>query len=181
VISPVTPRVPTPERPELRHLVPVPTGARALPAVDIDGVDIEGRPQTLRVAQPGRWTLLVFVGSHCDGCLPFWKLAGAPAQCGLAPRDTIALVSRGPSNERPDALAALMATWHGSRSALGLIMSDTAWRDYRVHGAPFFVLLDGVEVTTEGVAWSAEQLASDVGRARARPAQDAPAHPRARR
>jgi hypothetical protein len=181
--------------PELRHLVAVPTGAPRLAAVDLEGCDVDRRSQTLRVAAPGHWTLLIFLGSSCDGCLPFWRLAGRPERCGLEPQDAVAIVTRGPARERPRALAALMGGADGSPqgsppgSAPGsqpggppdLIMSDAAWTAYRVHGAPFFVLLDGVTVVTEGVAWSVEQLASDLARARRRPGGEAQRSPSARR
>ena len=45
-----------------------------------------------------------------------------------------------------------------------LVMSDDAWRAYGVHGAPFFVLVDGAgsRVATEGVAWGVVQTADHV-------------------
>ncbi len=165
--------------PELRHLVSVPAGASRVLATDLEGCDIAGRARTLRVAIPGRWSLLLFLGSRCDGCLPFWTLAGAPEECGLEPQDTVAIVTRGPKDERPDALAALM---DGAPAGIcGLLMADAAWKAYRVLGAPFFVLLDGTGVATEGVAWSVGQLTSDVARVRRRPAGEAEHGPSARR
>ncbi|HLW45044.1 MAG TPA: hypothetical protein VKR78_02430 [Acidimicrobiales bacterium] len=166
------------ERPQLRDLVQVPTGATPLPASDVAGEALTGSPRTVSLTSPGRWTLLFFLGSHCDGCLPFWPAAGTPVSCGLEPGDAVAVVTRGPEVERRSELLALFAG-----DPRGLVMSEEAWRAYRVHGAPFFVLVDGVEVITEGVAWSVEQVAADVRRVRHRPAdpREADGHPRVRR
>src|SRR5579875_4033106 len=167
-----------PERPRLEHLVAVPTGSPGAPATDVEGWDLDGRVRTLRVASPGRWTLLVFLGARCDGCRPFWSVAGAPTAVGLSARDEVVVVTRGPKEEDPAELAELAgppepaappgAPERSCRTAGALVMSDAAWRAYRVHGPPFFVLLDGVKVVVEGVLWSLEQLAADVARARRR-------------
>lgn len=150
-------------------MVAVPTGASPMPASDVEGWDLTGRRRTLRLASPGHWTLLLFLGSRCDGCLPFWAVPRAPTACGLEPQDEAVVVTRGPGEEEPEALAALMgdlAARDPADATEQLVMSSGAWRTYRVHGPPFFVLLDGVAVATEGVAWSVEQLAADVARAR---------------
>ena len=167
-------------RPELRDVVAVPSGEQRLPASDVEGWDLTGRRRTLRLAAPGHWTLLLFLGSHCDGCLPFWTVPRAPAACGLEPQDASVVVTRGPAEEEADALAALMGGDPAGASEL-LVMSAAAWRTYRVQGPPFFSLLDGVRVATEGVAWSLEQVASDVARARRPDAGEAAARPRVRR
>ncbi len=184
-------------RPELSDLVAIPGGAPPAPASDVEGRDLTGRRRTLGLTTPGRWTLLLFLGSHCDGCLPFWSVPRAPLSCGLEPQDRVVLVTRGPGEEDPGQLAALTgaqaagdradaagdradatgdrADAAGDRAdaadaAGALVMSGSAWRAYRVLGPPFFVLLDGVAVVIEGVAWSLEQVAADVARARRRTA-----------
>lgn len=168
-----------PQRPELRHLVGVPSGLPRLPAVDIEGWDLSGQPLTLHVSSPGRWTLLLFLGASCDGCLPFWTARGA-AEFGLEPQDAVVVVTRGPRVERPRELAALTGGDSTATSA-GVVMSDTAWPTYRVHGPPFFVLLDGVSVATEGVAMGVAQVAGDAARARRRPVRESDHFPSARR
>jgi hypothetical protein len=152
-------------RPELRYLVAVPTGGPPLPALDVEGWDLSGRRCTTRLASPGSWTLLLFLDSHCHGCQPFWALARAPAVSGLEPGDGVVVVTRGPERERREELESLIG--EGLAETPGaIVMSDSAWVRYRVHGAPFFVLLDGVRVVCEGVAWSVEQVVLDAGRAR---------------
>ena len=167
-------------RPELSHVVAIPTGNPRLPAYDVEGWDLWGRDRTVRVASPGSWTLLLFLGSHCDGCQPFWALPLSPSACGLEPMDAVVIVTRGPRRERADVLAALMGEGLAEMPH-ALVLSDSAWLRYRVHGAPFFVLLDGACVVSEGVAWSVEQLASDVVRARRRQRGQADGAHRARR
>lgn len=169
-----------PERPELRRLVAVPTGVPALGAVDVAGRDLAGRAKTLRLSAPGRWTLLLFLGSHCDGCLPFWTPSRAPREYGLEPQDEAIVVARGADAEDPRVLAELVGGGAGAAPS-SLIMSDEAWTVYRVHGPPFFVLLDGVRVASEGVAWSVEQVGRDVARARGASAGEARDGPPARR
>ncbi len=164
-------------------MVAVPTGAPRLPASDVEGRDLTGHRRTLRLASPGRWTLLLFLGSNCDGCLPFWTVPRTPTVCGLEPDDEAVVVTRGPDEEEPEALAAMIGAPAGGDPADAdvsqlLVMSAEAWRIYRVHGAPFFVLLDGAGVATEGVAWSVEQLAADVARARRPGAGEAARGPR---
>ena len=154
-------------RPELQDVVAVPVGVRRLPVTDVDGSDLEGRPRRLRLASAGHWTLLLFLGSRCDGCLPFWATVPGPTACGLEPRDAVVVVTRGPGDEDPGAVGALAGHHLAGESGL-VVMSDAAWRAYRVLGPPFFVLVDGVEVVAEGVACSVEQVAADVARARRR-------------
>jgi hypothetical protein len=146
-------------------VVAVPAGVRRLPASDVEGSDLDGRPLALRLASAGHWTLLLFLGSRCDGCLPFWTPPPTAAACGLEPQDAVVVVTRGPGDEEVGAIAAIVGRRPVDAPGL-VIMSDAAWRSYRVLGPPFFVLVDGVEVVTEGVAWTVEQLAADVARAR---------------
>jgi len=161
-------------------VVAIPTGSPRLPAFDVDGWDLWGKGRTVRLTSPGSWTLLLFLGSHCDGCQPFWALARSPSACGLEPQDAAVIVTRGPRRERADVLAALMGEGLDEMPN-ALVMSDSAWVRYRVHGAPFFVLLDGACVVSEGVAWSVEQLGCDVARARRRQSGQADGAHRARR
>jgi hypothetical protein len=55
----------------------------------------------------------------------------------------------------------------GAAGAARVVLSSAAWEAYSVLGPPFFVLVDGSSgrVASEGVAWSVEQVVSDVGRA----------------
>jgi len=163
-------------------VVAVPTGAPRLAASDVEGWDLTGRRRTVGLTTPGLWTLLFFLGSHCDGCLPFWTVSRSRESCGLEPEDRVVVVTRGPRREEPAALVELVAaSMRGDAAAAAsgtLVMSSSSWDAYRVLGPPFFVLVDGVAVVTEGVAWSVEQVAADVARARRREAGEAGRRPR---
>ena len=66
------------------HLVPIPT-YRDHPAVtvaDVVGVDLHGRPMTVRVAGQGAPTLFLFLSSHCGGCRDLWEALTAPGAFG---------------------------------------------------------------------------------------------------
>lgn len=147
----------------LEHLVQVPVRTVAPPVADVEGTDLWGRPRVARLASPGRWTLLLFLGSRCDGCLPFWGAAAAPVSLGLEPYDAIGIVTRDAGDEDAVAVRALCA---GLGAAALVVMSSAAWRAYGVQGPPFFSVVDGTTVRSEGVAWSIQQVAADVARAR---------------
>lgn len=150
-------------------------------AVDVVGVDAGGRPYRVPVLETGRWTLLLFLSTTCDGCQPLWDALGDPVGCGLATDELVVTVTRDPSEEDP------LAVRRVAPAVASVVMSTAAWSAYRVQGPPFFALVDGtpgaapggggstrpgvlapVRVATEGVAWSVGQVAADVRRARAR-------------
>ena len=147
-------------------LVPIPTyrDAPATPASDLAGVDLSGRELSLAVTGVDRWTLLLFLSARCDGCHEVWRVLSEssgrwPGADGVVP----VVVTRGPGSEPPAGLRPL------ATDGVPLLMSDAAYRAYRVHGPPFFVLVDGIrsQVATEGVAWGPAQIADDVRRASA--------------
>jgi hypothetical protein len=62
-----------------------------------------------------------------------------------------------------------VASGVGERVGVPVVASDPVHSAYRVHGPPFFVLVDGpgCRVVTEGVAWGASQVADHVRQAHA--------------
>jgi hypothetical protein len=151
--------------PTLERLVSVPSRrpGSERPAPDVDGVDWSGAPCRLRLLTTGPPWLLLFLGSRCDGCHPFWSAASRTETLGLGPEEAVAIVTRPPPLEDPVGLRALVPA-----AGVTLLLSDTAWTDYRVQGPPFFTLVDAGRVVTEGVAWSVEYVAAEVSRARRR-------------
>jgi hypothetical protein len=158
---------PTP--PPLDGLVPVPTfrDSPATPVADLSGTDLDGGPVHLAVSGVGRWTLLLFLSTGCQGCLDFWAALDDPGGSGLVGDELAVAVTRDPDCEDVAALRGL------ATGGVPLVMSSSAWDDYRVQGPPFFVLVDGTgesrpgkRVATEGVAWSVAQVSADVRRAR---------------
>lgn len=198
--------------------VPVRSGERSA-ASDIAGTRLTGAQRDVRVVGAGRWTLLLFLASRCDGCRPLWAgwaAADGRSPFGLPAGGVTLAVARGRAVERPDELARVCAA--AAASAAGcppaatsepaatperapapapagsagpagvrtsrrprvagpaptigaslddrLLLSEEAWRRYRVLGPPFFVLVDpDGTVATEGVAWAVEQVAGEVCRA----------------
>ncbi len=60
---------------------------------------------------------------------------------------------RGPNKRTPESIRAL------APPDTPTVMSSQAYRDYRVGGAPFLVLVTAHAVLTEGVAWGVEETA----------------------
>ncbi|MGP8059029.1 MAG: TlpA family protein disulfide reductase [Acidimicrobiales bacterium] len=151
-------------RPSLDGLVPVPTyrGRPATSAADVSGVDLEGSPRTVSVVGSGRWTLLLFLSSGCDGCLELWRALGDPGRKGLCTDEEVVVVTRDLTDEDVAQLRAL------APPSVRPLASGRAWRAYRVQGPPFFVLVDGTtdRVVTEGVAWAPAQVGEHLRRAR---------------
>jgi hypothetical protein len=151
-------------RPQLKNLVAVPTYRNhpATRAHDIEGTAVDGEPVRHALLGTGRFSLLLFLSSSCHGCVPMWEASATPRRFGLTDDEVLIVVTRGPTSEPADAIRSLSPP-----NAL-TVMSDSAYRDYRVHGAPFFVLVDGTAdwVPTEGVAWGTEHVAEHVIRAR---------------
>lgn len=162
-----------PGPPRLEHLVAVPLRAAPRGAADISGVDLAGTPRRVALTTPGSWTLLLFLGLHCDACAPFWTAPASKAALGLHDEDAVELVVRTPRDE--SGRLELREVVRLVREPADVVVSDDAWATYGVLGPPFFVLVDGESVVTEGVAWSVGQVAADVRRARARPQTEEPA------
>jgi hypothetical protein len=150
-------------RPDPSALKPIPT-YRGVPPTqphDVVGFDESGRPRRIDVVGTRRWTMLLFLSSHCDGCRPFWSAPRAFWDAAVGGDVEVSIVTKGPEHEDRGTLPAGAAD-------IGLVMSTPAWTDYRVSGPPFFVLVDGANerVATEGVAWGLEATADFARRAR---------------
>jgi hypothetical protein len=132
----------------LRRARPIPT-YRDHPATspaDIEGVTPSGEPVAVRIVDSDDPVLLVFVSSSCLGCHDLWE-GTAALRMSLPEGVRIVLVTKGPEQEDAAAIAAL------DPGDTPIVMSAQAYRDYRVGGAPFLVVVAGGEVRTEGVAW----------------------------
>jgi hypothetical protein len=148
--------------PELRDLVQIPgfLGPRPERAHRVQGVVPSGEPVSYEIGEG--WSVLVFLSTACDGCHELWSALANPIGSPLPEGVRTVLVTHAPSVESPAEAARLSG-------AATLVMSDEAWTDYEVHSGPFFVVVDGAtgRVASEGVAWSAAQIAAAVVAARA--------------
>jgi hypothetical protein len=115
-------------------------GERAAPA--ISGATLGGDPLVLDLsgvrAQP---VLLAFLTSGCSTCRQFWEALDREA----VPGTQTVIVAKGSDRERPARLQEL------APAEVPVVVSSTAWEDYRVPGSPYFVLVDQT-IRGEGVA-----------------------------
>jgi hypothetical protein len=133
----------------------VPARPAGAPAAILSGPTPAGDAITLDFAASGAApTLLAFLTTGCTTCAGFWATLGEPR---LPPGVRTVVVAHGPERERPRRLLEL------APQGVPVVMSSQAWRDYRVPGSPYFVLVDGT-IRGEGAAtsWSAlSSLVSD--------------------
>ncbi|GAC1361794.1 MAG: hypothetical protein NVSMB32_01280 [Actinomycetota bacterium] len=136
-----------PGSPQGRVALPLapPAGGRALSraAPDILGSTLEDETVSLAVGATTVDTLLAFLSGGCTTCAGLW--ADMPnAELGLPPRTRLVVVARAGDQESPARLRKL------ARPGMTLVMSNDAWEDYRVPGAPYFVLVAGATGTVLG-------------------------------
>ena len=127
---------------------------------DISGEDPSGAPQHLAVTGVGHSTLLAFLSSTCLTCRNFWEAFGDPSL--VVPNDArIIVVTRGVEAESPGAVRKLASP------LVHTVMSTQAWSDYKVPGAPYFILVDGRRgaVAGEGTATTWERVEQLIGQA----------------
>jgi hypothetical protein len=118
-------------------------------APDLAGVTPGGDAVKLAFAD-GSPTLLAFLTSGCGACARFWEtLDHRRLPTGIR----ALIVTRGADRESPGRLRSL------APEGVPVVMSSAAWKDYRVPGAPYFVLVDGT-VRGEGVATTWDALTS---------------------
>lgn len=129
---------------------------------DINGTDTEGAPKHLAVAGVAHATLIAFLSSTCLTCREFWDAFNDPRL--VVPNDArVIVVTRGVDGESPASVRKLQSP------LVHTVMSTEAWHDYKVPGAPYFVLVDGPRGTVlgEGTAPTWERVQELVTRASA--------------
>jgi hypothetical protein len=99
----------------------------------------------------GTPTLLAFLTSGCGTCAGFWGELGRGQRLPAGIQTVV--VTRGADRESPSRVRSL------APASVPVVMSSAAWEEYRVPGAPYFVLVDGA-IRGEGVATTWEALAS---------------------
>jgi hypothetical protein len=135
--------LPAPPAGRRRPDAAAPPIAGATPSGDALALDFSGA-----AAAP---TLLAFLTTGCTTCAGFWdSLAERRA---LPPELRTVIVTHGPERESPSRIRKL------APAGVPVVMSSPAWQEYRVPGAPYFVLVDG-DVKGEGVATTWDALSS---------------------
>ncbi|MGH8934781.1 MAG: hypothetical protein ACRDXD_00680 [Acidimicrobiia bacterium] len=131
------------------------------PAHDLSGTTLDDQAVGVAVRGVGHGTLLAFLSSGCLTCAGFWEAFRSPERLSL-PRDTrLVVVTKDPEEESPAALRRL------APEGVPVVMSGTAWQDYRVPGSPYFVYADGPSgrVAGEGTAATWAQVENLLGQA----------------
>jgi hypothetical protein len=144
---------PSEQRPDLRP--PESASPRSgQPAPALTGTTPQGDAIVLDFASTAQApTLLAFLTTGCTTCQAFWESLAEPR---LPQSVSTVIVSHGADRESPRRILKL------APRDTPVVMSSAAWGDYRVPGAPYFVLVDGT-IRGEGVATTWEALASLVG------------------
>lgn len=151
------------------NLVSVPVRRLPRPAAEVEGTDASGDRVRVRLDDAAPPTLLLFLSTECEGCDELWSACSEPGRFGLGGDGRVVAVTRGDGTEQAEQaerMPELVAHSHEAGPDRPVVASATAWRDYGVLGAPFYVLVDHAMVTTEGVPLSVDQVRSDVERAR---------------
>jgi hypothetical protein len=124
-------------------------------AHDIVGTTLAGDAVKLGLGPEAPPTLLAFLSSGCLTCERFWgDLRSGRSPRELPGRVRIMPVVKGEGEESPGRLAELAG------ETVPFVMSSSAWSDYGVPGAPYFVYLEGGHVHGEGSASSWQQIGS---------------------
>ena len=141
------------DRPDHQHdstlaLRSGPTTNGSASVSDLVGVTPEGEPATVSSSIGDDPLLLAFLSTSCTSCTNFWERFEAPASLIGRTRFRVAVVTLGPEEESPTRAIGLR------RGTADVLMSSSAWSDYAVPGAPYFVVIDprAGEVIGEGTA-----------------------------
>lgn len=125
-------------------------------ATDITGAGLRDDQVAVRVTGTGHHTVLAFLSSSCLTCTGFWDAFNQPGGVRLPPETRLVIVTKGPGDESPAAIAEL------APDGITVVMSSQAWTDYRVPGSPYVVYVDGPtgRVRGEGTGMSWDQVAN---------------------
>jgi hypothetical protein len=135
-------------------VVPPRSGATA--AFDLVGTTPTDESVIIGVVGARHGTLVAFLSSGCLTCARFWDALRDPPSLAL-PEDTrLVVVTKGPDAESESKVREL------APPGISVVMSSSAWDDYEVPVAPYFIYVDGPSgrVIGEGAAARWEQVAS---------------------
>lgn len=121
-------------------------------AVDIRGVDPEGRALVVPLEASERPTLLAFLSTSCGSCVGFWERLRDGDLASEAPGVVPIVVTKSAAVEDADRIRSLATT------DMPVVLSSEAWNDYEVPGSPYVMVVSASpgSVVTEGavVRWS---------------------------
>lgn len=132
-----------------------PIRSQSTPAFDIAGTTLAGEPVKVG-ARNGTNTLLAFLTSGCNSCVPLWQGLELSVRPRIAGDPRIVVVTKDSSHESPSRLREL------APGGVTIVMSSEAWDLYGVQGSPYFIYVDGESgrIRGEGTATAWPQVAS---------------------
>lgn len=124
---------------------------RKLHVDSVSGVTPDGKATALALSGSRGTLLVAFLTTGCASCRPLWSYRDVSLP---DPETRIVVVTKGPEEESPGAVANLAAP------GVTVIMATKAWDDFSVPVAPFFTLVDARNGTVigEGAAASWAQV-----------------------
>lgn len=123
-------------------------------AADITGAGLRDDVVAVRIIGAEHPTMLAFLSSSCTTCATFWDEFRQDGGVSLPGGTRLVIVTKGVDEESPSEIAGL------APPGVTLVMSSTAWEQYRVPGSPYFVFVDGPtgRIRGEGTGMSWEQV-----------------------
>lgn len=120
----------------------------------ITGVTPDGEPLVLSLSTGSDPTLLAFLSTTCSSCTPFWEGLESSLMHFGGHRHRVVIVTLGESEESPTRAQSL------SRPGVDVVMSSSAWSEFEVPGAPYFMLIEPQtsRVIGEGSAMTFDSL-----------------------
>ena len=115
----------------------------------VSGETLDG--EILALSLLGQDTMVAFLSSGCSTCQEFWTAFRDDPP--LPPGARLVVVTRGPDEESPSALA------ERRPSAVPVLMSDETWEAFGVPGSPYFAYVDATgQLVGEGSGASWQQV-----------------------
>lgn len=120
----------------------------------ISGITPDGESVALSLSAGEDPTLLAFLSTTCSSCTPFWDGLESSAMRFDGHRHRVVVVTLGESEESPTRAQSL------ARPGVDVVMSSSAWSEFEVPGAPYFILLEPgtSRIIGEGSAMTYESL-----------------------
>jgi len=132
-----------------------PPSSNVVVAMDISGVDLDGRETSVVVSGRSRHLLLGFLTSGCGLCQDFWQ-ALKSGEARVPESVDLALITKDREDESLSKLR--------SQAPVGvpIVMSTAGWEAHNIPVNPYFVLVDGSSgrILGEGAARAWDQVVS---------------------
>jgi len=137
---------------------PVPAPVRRTAATGFDLAGTNPADEAVRVGVVGarQSTVLAFLSSGCLTCGGFWDTFGATDRLAVPGGARLVIVTKGREAESESRIREL------SPLTVPVVMSTTAWEEYKVPHTPYFVYVDGPtgRIIGEGSAQTWDQVVS---------------------